>query len=323
MRLLLFYAILIGIGVWLAYTFPIVREAWANPQIGAQSENSSNPFAATQNPTLSGTYWERAISTALIALGALAVSLPVAWVYTYTRRLRFDPSLVQSVVILPIVVAGIVTVVQHSVALAFSLAGIVAAVRFRNTLKDPKDAVYIFLALGIGIAAGVRASDIALVLSVLFNFAVLVLWRFNLGSIYSRESPSDLLSVGDASLLIAQTARQREALRWRLARESNGMEADGVLLVHTEDPEGAARALELAASQMAEEWRIVDNLRRRGHIATVAALLKLDKKKGDPLELLSELDERWSSQIEAAEYIPLRMYTEKNGEKDEPSKDKA
>jgi hypothetical protein len=289
-----------------------------NPSISAGSGvDPNNPLAAGRNPILENTVWARSVSTALIALGALAVSLPVAWVYTYTRRLRFDPSLVQSVVILPIVVAGIVAVVQHSVALAFSLAGIVAAVRFRNTLKDPKDAVYIFLALGIGIAAGVRALDIALVLSLLFNFAVLVLWRFNLGSIYT-ESTSDLLSVGDASLLIAQSARQREALRWRLAKEAEGMDADGILLVHTENPEGAARALELAATQMADEWRIVDNLRKRGAVSTVAAILKLDKKKGDPLELLSELDERWSAQIEAAEYIPLRMHGNDPDRKGEP-----
>lgn len=315
LRLLVFYVALIGVGVYLAYAFPVVRDAWANPQIGAPGADPSNPFAPTENPTLSGSYWERSVSTALIALGALAVSLPVAWVYTYTRRLRFDPSLVQSVVILPIVVAGIVAVVQHSIALAFSLAGIVAAVRFRNTLKDPKDAVYIFLALGIGIAAGVRALDIALVLSLLFNFAVLVLWRFNLGSIYSHRTGTDLLSVGDEELLIAQTARQRSALRWRLTRELNGMKADGILLVHTQEPEAAARALEMAASQMADEWKIVDNLRRRGNVATVAALLKFDKKKGDALELLSDLEERWSSEIEAAEYIPLPAQEETSNEK--------
>jgi len=48
----------------------------------------------------------------------------------------------------------VVLIVRDSVALAFSLAGIVAAVRFRNTLRDTKDAVYIFLAIAVGLAAG-------------------------------------------------------------------------------------------------------------------------------------------------------------------------
>ena len=58
--------------------------------------------------------------------------------------------MVQTLVILPIVAAGVVFMVKNSLALAFSLGGIVAAVSFRNTLRDTKDAVYIFLATGVG-----------------------------------------------------------------------------------------------------------------------------------------------------------------------------
>jgi hypothetical protein len=82
--------------------------------------------------------------------------------------------------VLPIVVAGIVVLVKYSVALAFSLAGIVAAVRFRNTLDDSKDAVYIFLATAIGLAAAVDL-PVALVISVLFNALALALWYTDFG----------------------------------------------------------------------------------------------------------------------------------------------
>jgi len=77
--------------------------------------------------------------------------------------------------VLPLVVAGIVVLVQYSLALAFSLAGIVAAVRFRNTLDDSKDAVYVFLATAIGLAAAVNV-PVAAVISILFNVTVLSLW---------------------------------------------------------------------------------------------------------------------------------------------------
>jgi hypothetical protein len=245
----------------------------------------------------------------LITLGALAVSLPVAWTYTFTRRLRYDPSLVHSVIILPVVVAGIVTVVQHSVALAFSLAGIVAVVRFRNTLKDPKDAVYIFLALGIAIATGVGAADIALVLSLLFNLIVLILWKYNLGAIYSGESGHTLLSVGDESLLLARTGAQRDAIRWRMNQQASEFDTDGILLVHTMDPEEAQRALELLLSSEVEGWKVVNGFRKRRGVSTFGVLLHLDKK-GDPLDLLGELDERWSAHIAAAEYIPFQRSAE-------------
>src|SRR2546427_13243390 len=96
-----------------------------------------------------------ATSTALAMIGALALVIPVARVYMLTKqRQGYDPSVVQTVILLPLAVAGIVAVVQNSLALAFSLAGLAAAVRFRNTLKDTKDAVYIFVAMGVGLAAG-------------------------------------------------------------------------------------------------------------------------------------------------------------------------
>ena len=86
-----------------------------------------------------------ALATAIAMVGALALIIPVAWLYIRTKpRARYDASLVHTVIVLPVVVAGIVLIVQNSIALAFSLAGIVAAVRFRNTLRDTKDTIYIF-----------------------------------------------------------------------------------------------------------------------------------------------------------------------------------
>src|SRR5438876_6095510 len=95
----------------------------------------------------------RWLDAAVQMLGALILVLPIAFVYVRTRtRQKYDHSLVQTVIILPIVVTAILVVVRDSLALAFSLAGIVAAVRFRNTLKESGDTVYIFCSIGIGFA---------------------------------------------------------------------------------------------------------------------------------------------------------------------------
>ncbi len=78
-----------------------------------------------------------AFTVAAAMLSAVALSLPVAWIYVLTRAKRgYDQSVVHLLIVLPLVVAGIVVLVQDSLALAFSLAGIVAAVRFRNTRSD-------------------------------------------------------------------------------------------------------------------------------------------------------------------------------------------
>lgn len=108
-------------------------------------------------------------------LGAVLLMLPVSWVYKGIHRDgEHDESLDETTLILPAVVASIVMVVQHSLALAFSLAGIVAGVQFRRALSDTFDTLFIFVAIAVGIAAGIKALDIALVLTVFFNIATLL-----------------------------------------------------------------------------------------------------------------------------------------------------
>jgi hypothetical protein len=120
-------------------------------------------------------------------LGAIVLVVPIAFTYVRTRtRAKFDHSLVQTVIVLPIVVTAILVVVRDSLALAFSLAGIVAAVRFRNNLRESGDAVYIFGAIGIGFAAGIHAVSVAAVLSMVFVVVELALWKFDFSADFER-----------------------------------------------------------------------------------------------------------------------------------------
>jgi len=128
------------------------------------------------------------LRTLLTMLITLLMVFPVAWVYMITKQqVRYDRALVQSLVLLPIAVTGVIIIVQSSLELAFGLAGIVAAVRFRQTLQDTTDAVYIILVIGIALAAGVQALIVAFVLSATFNIVVLTMWRLDVGDIYAPE----------------------------------------------------------------------------------------------------------------------------------------
>jgi hypothetical protein len=110
-------------------------------------------------------------------LGALVTAVPVSWVYMSTRTSEeYDQSLISSILILPVVVTSIVVVVQGSLALAFALGGIAGAVRFKNSLKSSGDALYILLSVGIGLASGIGAVELAFVMSVAFNICFVMLW---------------------------------------------------------------------------------------------------------------------------------------------------
>ncbi|NBC23018.1 MAG: DUF4956 domain-containing protein [Gammaproteobacteria bacterium] len=132
------------------------------------------------NPVGGAPYvWQLAMAVVCAAI----LMTPVSWMYFITTpRKKVDRAFAQTMIILPIIVAGIATIVQDSIALAFSLAGIVAAVRFRFTLSESAHTLYIFCAIAVGLAAGISAIGIALVVSVAFVYGTLLLWTLDYGA---------------------------------------------------------------------------------------------------------------------------------------------
>ncbi len=316
--LLGYYALLIAVVVLLSSLFPVVRESFFTP-VDVPAVSRSDAAALLQGQGAGGLVssevetlrqaLDRSLTTFLVILGTIALVIPVGWVYMQTKRLRYDPALVRAVVILPIVVAGITMVVKYSIALAFALTGIVAAVRFRNTLKDPRDAVYIFLAIGIGLASGVQELDVALVTSMMFNLVMLTLWRYNIGSVYGGGyGRTGILSTGDPTLLVAQVPATRKQIRRSLLDEAGDFRSDGVLLVHADDVDLARHTVQEALSDLAKDWRLVRVATREHGLSTLEYLV-LMKKKTTPMDLVGAVDERWSAQVRAAEYFPMRLRT--------------
>ncbi|MFP6809199.1 MAG: DUF4956 domain-containing protein [Pseudomonadales bacterium] len=150
--------------------------------------------------------WEplnKAMALILSMIGVIVLMKPVTWVYMGARRRRDrEQSFVLTLLLLPLAVAGIVIVVENSLALAFSLAGIVAGVRFRLTLDDTLDAIYIFMSIGVGLAAGIGALEIAAVISIFFNLIVILLWqtRYAESSSGNRWFAKTWLNPGDVSV---------------------------------------------------------------------------------------------------------------------------
>ena len=314
LRLLAYYAVLVAVMSTLVYYVPAVREAFLSSTALTVEEGGGlvgpvrEDFGArvSLNEAL-----RRALGTLLVVLGALSLVLPVAWVYMLTKRFRYDPALVSSVIILPIVVAGIALVVKNSIALAFALAGIVAAVRFRNTLKDPRDAVYIFLVIGIGLSAGVQALDVALVMSLAFNYVVLLVWKFNVGTIYTgRYARTGILSAGPQRLLLAQDPGGQRDVRRRMLEHAAEIRTDGILLVHSRQPDVARLTVQEALADMARDWQLVDVVKREEDLVTLEYLVRLKRRATAP-ELVGALDERWGAQVAAAEYVPFRARRKK------------
>ena len=152
-----------------------VEALMSSPRTGI--EGMLAPNAADIGNLRESLFW-----LAITVTGALLTALPVSWVYIAIRNSKdYDQSLVDTIIVLPIVVTSIIIIVQNSLALAFSIAGIAAAVRFRNSLKSSGDALYILLAVGIGLSAGIGALELAIVMTIAFNYTFLILWVTDYG----------------------------------------------------------------------------------------------------------------------------------------------
>ena len=134
---------------------------------------------------------------AVAIVGAVGLMVPVSWTYRAVRsKAKMDQSLLETILILPIAVTGIVLIVHNSLAMAFSLAGVVAGVRYRYALKSTADSLFIFMAVGVGLSCGVGMLLVAAVMTAIFNYTFLILWELNYGSYddsktYMRQSPRE------------------------------------------------------------------------------------------------------------------------------------
>ncbi len=134
------------------------------------------------------------IRLSLAIIASFLCMLPVTWICMGARRRKdVTQSFIQTILVLPLVITGIVHVVHDSLALAFSLAGIVAGVRFRHTLKDSAETSYLFVAIAVGLSCGINAIEVAAIISIFFNYTVLGLWATEYGAdatgkqMFSRE----------------------------------------------------------------------------------------------------------------------------------------
>jgi hypothetical protein len=191
-RLAVFYAVMAAFIVLALWVYPPLQD---NLPIGrvqgllAEAGDLKTPLNGIEKMPQGGSPLSRIPSFAgsliwlgAAMLGALFASWPVSQVYMNVRSSEdYDQSLVDTILVLPLVVTSIVVIVQHSLALAFSLAGIAGAARFRNTLKSSGDMLFILLAIGIGLSAGIGAVELAILTSATFNLCFIMLWYTRYG----------------------------------------------------------------------------------------------------------------------------------------------
>ncbi|MGQ0539697.1 MAG: DUF4956 domain-containing protein [Gemmatimonadaceae bacterium] len=304
-RLVAYYVVLAVIVVPLLYAFPLLQSllfgegqapgALAPLLLPDGLAQGAGGAADMPVPNVE----QRALLTILALLGTIVLMLPVTWVYMSARQVRgHSQSVVQTLIILPIVVAGVVFVVRDSLALAFSLAGVVAAVRFRTTLRDTRDVVFIFLAIGVGFAAGVNMLGVGALVSFVFNVVLLLTWRYDFGRNALQPSAtvqwSDPLNslaaadgnggVPDRELVLALTPSKADALADRFDRVRSVLGTRkkkprfNAVLSLTSDRVGEAQVVvQKVLDDLTKRWKLDEVVTHVGKPSEIYYLVRLGK----------------------------------------------
>ncbi|MBA3646330.1 MAG: DUF4956 domain-containing protein [Gemmatimonadaceae bacterium] len=267
-------------------------------------------------PAFSGTQATLTANVAVAMIAALLLILPIAWVYILTRHKNgYQQSVVQTLVILAPVVAGVVVMVKYSLPLAFGLAGIVAAIRFRNTLDDSKDAVYVFLATTVGLAAGVEL-PVAAVISLIFNALILFLWFTDFGrspapleggrgqkkierAMAEMRRTGSFVAMLDEQIFRDMSPEQLELAAdraWRRKRRQSTdaptaddmQRRDVMLRIQCDEAEGARPAVESAFEEYLKKWRLGGIVRDTEGGQSLEYIVQF-KKSAEPDDLMNEL----------------------------------
>lgn len=292
-RLFAYYAVVAIVFLILYKFFPTIDSVMSGDRLvelaktpsflqdGLQNGQVQAPVASIQSR------FEFAFNTLFVFVSTFVLMLPVTWVYMSARWGRgYNQSVVQALIVLPMIVAGVILIVRNSLALAFSLGGIVAAVRFRTNMSDTRDIVYIFLAIVVGFAAGVQVILVALMLTVLFNFVLVAIWRWDFGRPVLEPTAAatwadplhDLagtdrggIVVPDRDLVLALTPKKAEALAERFKRvkgilgpKGKKPRFDAVVAVTAPEVTEAQKHLEPALDRVTKRWKLDEVVNNEG-----------------------------------------------------------
>lgn len=117
------------------------------------------------------------VSSIYTALLSFVLSALIAITYEKTfRGLSYSRNYVQSLMLGAIVAGTIVQAIGDNLARGLGMLGALTIIRFRVNFRDPRDIIFMFAAIGAGISCGVFGHGIAVVGTLAFCLAAILLY---------------------------------------------------------------------------------------------------------------------------------------------------
>ncbi len=122
---------------------------------------------------------QETLTPSLVA-GAMVLSFLLSMVFASVYQLTFrgftySRSYIHTLVLGSMVTCMLIMAVGNNLARGMGILGTLAIIRFRTPVRDPRDAMFLFACLGIGIACGAGMPLVAALGTLLINAAALLL----------------------------------------------------------------------------------------------------------------------------------------------------
>lgn len=135
----------------------------------AETFNIADLFSSTLNP----------LQVLITLLLALVVGLYVFFIYRRTfGGVLYSRSFNVSLVLLTLVTSLVIMLISSNLTLSLGMVGALSIVRFRTAVKEPIDTVYMFWAVGEGIALGAQFFDVAVIAGLVIGVIMVLLTVF-------------------------------------------------------------------------------------------------------------------------------------------------
>ncbi len=130
-------------------------------------------------------YSNASITTATIMSVLLMVAVLAIYeffVYRFvSHRSFYNKSFNITIAILPFFISTIILCLQSNIVITLGTIGALAIIRFRTSIKDPVDMLYLLWSVFIGIICGCQLFEVGVLTSVLVTIVFLILEHVNFG----------------------------------------------------------------------------------------------------------------------------------------------
>jgi len=170
---------------------------------------------STENPTL--------VTILFTILLAFLLSSLIAFTYEKTTQQVMTPvEYLQSLILVAIVAATVMQAIGDSLARGLGMLGALAIIRFRTTLRTPRNMVFTFASLAAGIACGVYGFVIGIVgtigfctIAFILKFSPLRSSTFLMGTL-KFELPKSSEELPDLENILNQFCKKHTKVRYQI-----------------------------------------------------------------------------------------------------------